>query len=178
MVRKRQNQDFYYFLLTSIYCKVIISRDINDLWDHALQDSKNSLAVFRNCKLGYKHLFDVTNLNFVHAGFQSCRCIFSTSIFIADLEKWKQNDISQQVHYWLKLNVEEPLFIGASLAPLLAVFYGNYQNLAETPYLTWNHTHSLGTKPQQPFNLTYIKQVIIISFLHHYYIIISHIRYM
>ena len=138
---------------------MIIKRDVNDLWEYSLSGNKYLLAAFRNCKKGYKHYFDITNTFFEETGFQSCRCIFSPSIFVADLEKWKTENTLDQINYWLNLNAQEPLFVGASLAPLLAVFYGQYQNLVETPYLNWDHTHDLGKKPNEPFNLTLIEDV-------------------
>ena len=141
---------------------MIIRRDINDIWDVALTGQKKLLGAFRNCQTGYRHFFDVSHPAFTEANFKGCRCAFSSAIFVANLDLWVENNIPQNLTHWLQLNMKEPIYFGAATPPLLAVFYENYQNLASIPALSWNHTHSLGTK-QKNRNMTYIKEVSIFS---------------
>ena len=54
--------------------------------------------------------------------------------------------------------MNEPIYFGAATAPLLAVFYDNYQNFAGIHMLGWNHYHSLGIK-QMHHNNTLIDEV-------------------
>ena len=135
-----------------------MKRDLNDIWSILLIGTKKLFGAFRNCQTGYKHYFDVYNPTFIEAGIQDCKCAFSSAIFAADLDLWIENDIPKKLNFWLTSNMNEPLYFGAATAPLLAVFYDNYQNFAGINMLGWNHYHSLGSK-QMHHNNTLIEEV-------------------
>ena len=42
-------------------------------------------------------------------------CSFSAGVFVADVRKWKENDITDKLEYWLELNTRYDVFLFCGL---------------------------------------------------------------
>ena len=56
---------------------------------------------------------------------------FNAGVFITLLDQWKENNIKNKLINWIKINnnLEYPIFIGGTQAPLNMVFCDNYEKL-------------------------------------------------
>eukprot|EP00054_Salpingoeca_dolichothecata_P029730 m.235559 g.235559 ORF g.235559 m.235559 type:complete len:404 (+) comp26534_c2_seq3:297-1508(+) len=55
---------------------------------------------------------------------------FNAGVFLANMTRWKQQNISAQLMYWLELNTVKNIFAaGGSQPPMMVVFYRNYATI-------------------------------------------------
>ncbi|KAL6057390.1 hypothetical protein QOT17_015538 [Balamuthia mandrillaris] len=97
-------------------------------------------AVFENCGARYQHYFEVDH-PLIQKMFGS-DCAFEAGVYVADIEEWQKQGITEKLERWMQANLEEKLYICGSQPPLMAVFYHTYENLKET--VGWEHHISLG----------------------------------
>jgi hypothetical protein len=71
------------------------------------------------------------------------------------MQKWIEQNITENAEFWLKENIEDALFFGAVQPALLAACYQNYQHLAGDVNLNWTHTTKLGELLDYDIGLLY-----------------------
>jgi lipopolysaccharide biosynthesis glycosyltransferase len=72
-------------------------------------------------------------------------CLFNAGVFVVDMKKFKQWNISAKLEYWATMNVKHKLFLeGPSHVPALVVFHNLYTELDPK----WHIVH-LGNPPEK-----------------------------
>lgn len=149
---------FYFFFNFSPTPSLIQSSgDVKEFYDTKLR--ANEIAAFvEDCSRNTYANF----LNFSHPLIQQLQippktCSFNAGVYVADLQKWKHQNIAVQLNYWMSTNVVESIYGGGvggggSQPPMLIAFYKKRANLDPL----W-HVRHLGWAGGQEYDEGYIK---------------------
>ncbi|KAL4342812.1 hypothetical protein S83_034170 [Arachis hypogaea] len=129
---------------------VVVQQDISSLWELDL-NGKVSGSVFRSwcgngcCSAGTKYM---DYLNFSHplisSSFNGNRCTWLYGMNIFDLEAWRNTNITEIYHHWLKLNLKSGLELWnpGLLPPALIAFEGQVHSINSSMLVTdLGHRH-------------------------------------
>lgn len=137
---------------------VIVQGDIQDLYETSLKpghaaafsddcDSASAKGIIRGAgnQNNYIGFLDFKKEAIKKLGMRANTCSFNPGVIIANLTEWKNQNITQQLEHWMKLNTKADLYsktLGESLTtpPLLIVFYKRHSTIDPM----W-HVRHLGT---------------------------------
>ncbi|XP_057745271.1 probable galacturonosyltransferase 15 isoform X4 [Arachis stenosperma] len=132
---------------------VVVQQDISSLWELNL-NGKVSGSVFRSwcgngcCSAGTKYM---DYLNFSHplisSSFNGDRYTWLYGMNIFDLEAWRNTNITEIYHHWLKLNLKSGLELWnpGLLPPALIAFEGQVHSINSSMLVTdLGHRHRSG----------------------------------
>ncbi|XP_029455301.1 glycosyltransferase 8 domain-containing protein 1 [Rhinatrema bivittatum] len=90
-------------------------------------------------------------------GLKASTCSFSPGVFVANLTEWKQQNITEQLEKWMKLDVAEDLYsrtLAGSITtpPLLIVFYKQHSVIDPM----W-HVRHLGSSTGKRYSPQFVK---------------------
>ncbi|KAK6997795.1 Glycosyltransferase 8 domain-containing protein 1 [Biomphalaria glabrata] len=100
----------------------------------------------------YAEFIDFKNANVKKLNMKPSACSFNTGVFVTDLRLWDNNNITQQLEYWMELNTKEEVYGnekggGGSQPPMMIVFYNKYTNIESL----W-HVRHLGLSAGTTYN--------------------------
>jgi len=120
---------------------VVVQADVEELWETALpHGSKFALAAVQRRRSS--HWFGNPTfkgmLNFkdpqIAQLFAPDELYFNAGVFVANLDKWRELDLSTRMVRWLSINAERNIYQFGSQPPMNMVFYRDYQKLPDE----WN----------------------------------------
>lgn len=132
----------------------IVQGDIKELYDMKLTND-NLVAFSSECssaarrltlmKNNYADYIDFKSKHIKEMRIDPLECAFNTGVFVADLDLWRKNNITEKLEHWLKLNTKEEIYGneragGGSQPPMMIVFYKKYTNIDpgwHVRYLGW-----------------------------------------
>uniref|UniRef100_A0A1A7XF59 Glycosyltransferase 8 domain-containing protein 1 n=1 Tax=Iconisemion striatum TaxID=60296 RepID=A0A1A7XF59_9TELE len=137
---------------------VIVQGDIQELYETNLKpghaaafsddcDSASAKGIIRGAgnQNNYIGFLDFKKEAIKKLGMRAKTCSFNPGVVIANLTEWKNQNITQQLEYWMELNIQEDLYsktLAESITtpPLLIVFYKHHSFIDPL----W-HVRHLGT---------------------------------
>ncbi|XP_008578304.1 PREDICTED: glycosyltransferase 8 domain-containing protein 1 [Galeopterus variegatus] len=149
---------------------VIVQGDILALYNTPLKpghaaafsedcDSASTKVVIRGAGNQYNYIgyLDYKKERIRKLSMKASTCSFNPGVFVANLTEWKQQNITNQLEKWMKLNVEEGLYsrtLAGSITtpPLLIVFYQQHSTIDPL----WNVRH-LGSSAGKRYSPQFVK---------------------
>nr|XP_033782048.1 glycosyltransferase 8 domain-containing protein 1 isoform X1 [Geotrypetes seraphini]XP_033782049.1 glycosyltransferase 8 domain-containing protein 1 isoform X1 [Geotrypetes seraphini] len=149
---------------------VIVQDDILELYNTPLKPG-HAAAFSEDCDLisskflvrgagnqyNYIGFLDYKKERIRKLGLKASTCSFSPGVFVANLTEWKQQNITEQLEKWMKLNMVEDLYsrtLAGSITtpPLLIVFYKKHSVLDPM----W-HVRHLGSSTGKRYSPQFVK---------------------
>ncbi|KAM4583139.1 glycosyltransferase 8 domain-containing protein 1 [Fundulus diaphanus] len=137
---------------------VVVQGDIQELYETNLKpghaaafsddcDSASAKGIVRGAgnQNNYLGFLDFKKEAIKKLGMRANTCSFNPGVIIANLTEWKNQNITQQLEYWMERNFQEDLYSNTlaesiTTPPLLIVFYKRYSSIDPM----W-HVRHLGT---------------------------------
>ncbi|XP_021353559.1 glycosyltransferase 8 domain-containing protein 1-like isoform X2 [Mizuhopecten yessoensis] len=132
----------------------IVQGDVYELYNMKLKPG-HAAAFSKDCdgpakrlslmKNNYADYIDFKNKHVKELDLNPNECAFNSGVFVADLDLWRKNNITQKLEYWMTLNTKEEVYGnerggGASQPPMMIVFYNQYTEIDpnwHVRYLGW-----------------------------------------
>ncbi|XP_028906262.1 glycosyltransferase 8 domain-containing protein 1 [Ornithorhynchus anatinus] len=149
---------------------VIVQDDILALYNTPLKpghaaafsedcDSTSSRVVVRGAGNQYNYIgfLDYKKERIRKLAMKASTCSFNPGVFVANLTEWKQQNITDQLEKWMRLNTQEELYSrtlagSAATPPLLIVFYRQHSSIDPM----WNVRH-LGSSAGKRYSPQFVK---------------------
>ncbi|CAH1775439.1 unnamed protein product [Owenia fusiformis] len=134
----------------------IVQGDIAELYKTHIE-ANHVMAVSDDCSSVSKRFTFIQNtyanyINFNNAQIKKLHmspiaCAFNTGVYVADLTRWKKQNITAKIEYWMKLNTEQEIYGnekggGGSQPPMMIALYKKYTLMDPM----W-HVRNLGWSP-------------------------------
>jgi len=126
-------------LSTTIYLDpdTIVKADIGEIWDTFLERTEKERFYFSAVVSKKIDIHSSTYSFLVNCDDPLVRSrvtnpqskYFNAGVFVTDLQRWREDDVTGQLEFWMKENKQRKLWNWGSQAPLSLVFYGKWQEL-------------------------------------------------
>ncbi|XP_062505661.1 glycosyltransferase 8 domain-containing protein 1-like isoform X2 [Corticium candelabrum] len=121
----------------------IVQGDIKELAavsisdDHLAAFSDDCSAIAKRFNLFRNNFFrflNYANERVQKLGISPQTCSFSAGVFVADVKRWREHDVTIKLEYWSELNTRENIYGGqdgggGSQPPMMIVFHNKYSRL-------------------------------------------------